>query len=65
MSRTVPSSDTATAFLASDFAIEAATSRPVTPDSKSRAEPSGNLREIIRSLLSLLRTGAGKMESFG
>jgi hypothetical protein len=34
----------------------------VTPGLKSRAEPSGNVREIILSLLSLLRTSAGKTE---
>src|SRR5262245_29194147 len=61
-SRAFPSSWTATAFLASDFEIDSATSRPVTPEAKARDEPSGNVREIcdIVLLLSLLRTGAGK-----
>src|SRR4029450_708375 len=61
-SRAAPSSWTATAFLARDFEIDSATSRPVTPDLKAREEPSGNVREIcdIVLLLSLLRTGAGK-----
>src|SRR6476660_2077112 len=46
-SLTCPSSDMATALLASDLAIDSATSRPVTPGLNSRREPSGNRREII------------------
>src|ERR1700709_740933 len=45
-SRTVPSMAMATAFLASDFEMDSATSRPVAPASKLRTEPSGNVREI-------------------
>ena len=61
-SSSLPSSAIATAFLASDLEIDAATSRPVTPGLKSRAEPSGNVSEIIVLSLALLRTGAGKTD---
>jgi hypothetical protein len=55
-----PSSAIATAFLASDFDMPSATSRPVTPAGNSRTELSGKVRWIIIFSGSLPLTIAGK-----